>query len=131
VKLVRDRIPELAAATGHPGSFHQAATQAEYALLLRAKLLEEAQVAATAAPAALVEELGDVLQVLYALAALAGCAAADVECARVRKARTHGTYTRRLLRQLSPESSPGWDTHGHRHPQPRAHPAPHSTEATR
>jgi hypothetical protein len=30
VKLVRDRIPELAAATGYPGSFEQA-TGAEFA----------------------------------------------------------------------------------------------------
>jgi predicted house-cleaning noncanonical NTP pyrophosphatase (MazG superfamily) len=66
MKLVRDNIPELATANSHPGTFHQAATEAEYALWLRAKLLEEAQEAATAAPADLVEELGDVLQVLYA-----------------------------------------------------------------
>jgi predicted house-cleaning noncanonical NTP pyrophosphatase (MazG superfamily) len=96
VKLVRDRIPELATANGHPGTFHQA-TEAEFARCLRAKLLEEAQEAATASPATLAEELGDVLQVLYALAAEAGYSAAEVECARARKARTHGTYTRRIL----------------------------------
>jgi predicted house-cleaning noncanonical NTP pyrophosphatase (MazG superfamily) len=131
VKLVRDRIPELAAANGHRGTVHQAATEAEYALLLRAKPLEEAQEAATAAPAALVEELGDVLQVLYALANQAGYSAADIECARVRKARTQGTYTRRLLWQPPPESSPAWDTRSRRQAEPRAHPAPHPTEATR
>jgi predicted house-cleaning noncanonical NTP pyrophosphatase (MazG superfamily) len=131
VKLVRDRIPELAAAHGQPGSFHQAATDAEYALLLRAKLLEEAQEVATASPAGLVEELGDVLQVLYGLAELAGCAAAAIECARVRKARTHGTYTRRLLWQPSPECELGRDTRSRRQAEPRAHPAPHPTEATR
>jgi hypothetical protein len=38
-----------------------------------------------------------VLQVLYALAADAGYPAAEVECARARKARTHGSYTRRLI----------------------------------
>jgi len=96
VKLVRDRIPELAAANGQPGSFQQA-TDAEFARCLRTKLLEEAQEAATASPAELAEELGDVLQVLYALATDAGYAAAEVECARARKARTHGTYTRRIL----------------------------------
>jgi predicted house-cleaning noncanonical NTP pyrophosphatase (MazG superfamily) len=131
VKLVRDRIPELAAATGHPGSFQQAATKAEFALWLRAKLLEEAQEATTAAPAGLVEELGDVLQVLYALAELAGCAAADVECARVRKARTHGAYTRRLLWQPPPERETGRDMRSRRQAEPRAHPAPHPPEATR
>jgi predicted house-cleaning noncanonical NTP pyrophosphatase (MazG superfamily) len=96
VKLVRDRIPELAAANGQPGAFYQA-TEAEFARCLQAKLLEEAQEAATASPNRLIEELGDVLQVLYALATDAGYAAAEVECARVRKARTHGTYTRRIL----------------------------------
>jgi predicted house-cleaning noncanonical NTP pyrophosphatase (MazG superfamily) len=130
VKLVRDNIPELATANGHPGTFHQA-TEAEYALCLRAKLLEEAQEAATAAPAGLVEELGDVLQVLYALAEQVGAAAAEIECARVRKARTHGAYTRRLLWQPPPEPEPGRDTPSRRHPEPRTHPAPHPTEATR
>ena len=96
MKLVRDRIPELATANGHPGTFQQA-TEVEFALSLRAKLLEEAREAATASPADLVEELGDVLQVLYALAELAGLTAAEVECAR--KARTHGTYTRRIIWQ--------------------------------
>jgi predicted house-cleaning noncanonical NTP pyrophosphatase (MazG superfamily) len=98
VKLVRDRIPELAAANGQPGSFEQP-TVAEFARCLRAKLLEEAQEAAIASPADLAEELGDVLQVLYALAATAGLEPAAIECARARKARTHGTYTRRILWQ--------------------------------
>jgi predicted house-cleaning noncanonical NTP pyrophosphatase (MazG superfamily) len=102
VKLVRDRIPELAAANGHPGTCQQA-SEAEFALWLRAKLLEEAQEAATAAPGELAEELGDVLQVLYALAEQAGHAAAEIECARARKARTHGTYTRRLIWQPTTE----------------------------
>jgi predicted house-cleaning noncanonical NTP pyrophosphatase (MazG superfamily) len=130
VKLVRDRMPELAAANGQHGSFHQA-TEAEFALCLRAKLLEEAQEAATASPATLVEELGDVLQVLYALASLAGHAAAEIECARARKARTHGSYTRRLLWQPPPEPEPGRDTRSRRHPEPYSAPAPHPTEATR
>jgi predicted house-cleaning noncanonical NTP pyrophosphatase (MazG superfamily) len=129
VKLVRDRLPELAG-NGQSGSFHQA-TEAEFAVLLRAKLLEQAQEAATASPATLMEELGDALQVLYALAELAGCAAAEIECARVRKARTHGAYTRRLLWQPPPEPELGRDTRSRRHPEPRAHPAPHPTEATR
>jgi predicted house-cleaning noncanonical NTP pyrophosphatase (MazG superfamily) len=109
VKLVRDRIPELAASTGHPSAVHQA-TEAEYALWLRAKLLEEAQEAATASPDRLVEELGDVLQVLYALAELAGSTAAEIECARARKARSHGAYTRRLIWQ--PTTTPPADRDG-------------------
>jgi predicted house-cleaning noncanonical NTP pyrophosphatase (MazG superfamily) len=97
VKLVCDRIPELAAANGQPGTFQQA-TEADFAIWRRAKLLEEAQEAATASPAGLVEKLGNVLQILYALAELAGLEPAAIECARARKAHTHGTYTRRILR---------------------------------
>jgi predicted house-cleaning noncanonical NTP pyrophosphatase (MazG superfamily) len=100
MKLVRDRIPELAG-NGQPGAHHQA-DPAEYAGLLRAKLLEEAAEAASApGPAELLEELGDVLQVLYSLASEAGYSPAEIECARARKARTHGTYTRRILWQPS------------------------------
>jgi predicted house-cleaning noncanonical NTP pyrophosphatase (MazG superfamily) len=105
VNLVRDRIPELAAANSHPGTWNQA-TEAEFALWLRAKLLEEAQETATASPAELIEELGDVLQVLYALATQAGYGAAEVECARARKARTHGAYTRRLIWQPTTQGAP-------------------------
>ena len=99
MKLVRDRIPELATNNGKPGVFHKA-TEAEYGRLLAIKLLEEAAEAASAAgPAELLEELGDVLQVLYALASQVGLEPAEIECARARKARTHGTYTRRILWQ--------------------------------
>jgi predicted house-cleaning noncanonical NTP pyrophosphatase (MazG superfamily) len=97
MKLVRDRIPELAAANGHPGTYHQA-DPAEYGRLLRDKLLEEAAESANATgPAALLEELGDVLQVLYALASQAGYSPAEIECARARKARIRGAFTRRVV----------------------------------
>jgi predicted house-cleaning noncanonical NTP pyrophosphatase (MazG superfamily) len=97
MKLVRDRIPTLAAANGQPATWHQADPD-EYSRRLRAKLLEAAHEAATASdPGGLLEELGDVLQVLYALAHQAGYDAAEVECARARKARTHGAYTRRIV----------------------------------
>jgi predicted house-cleaning noncanonical NTP pyrophosphatase (MazG superfamily) len=97
MKLVRDRIPELATSSGQPATFHQA-DPSEYARLLRDKLLEEAAEAATApGPAELLDELGDVLQILYALAAEAGLAAAEIECARARKARTTGGFTHRVV----------------------------------
>ena len=96
MKLVRDRIPELAAGAGQPAAFHQA-DPAEYGRLLRAKLLEEAAEAASAGPGELLAELGDVLQVLYALAQLAGLEPAAIECARARTARTTGAFTRRVV----------------------------------
>jgi predicted house-cleaning noncanonical NTP pyrophosphatase (MazG superfamily) len=97
VKLVRDRIPELAISNGQPAAFHRA-DPAEFGRLLRAKLLEEAAEAADdLGPVELLEELGDVLQVLYALAAEAGYSPAEIECARARKARTRGAFTRRVV----------------------------------
>lgn len=94
MRLVRDRIPELA---GQPDAFSQA-TEAEYGRLLRDKLLEEAAEAASApGPAELLEELGDVLQVLYTLASQAGLEPAEIECARVRKTRARGAFTRRVV----------------------------------
>jgi predicted house-cleaning noncanonical NTP pyrophosphatase (MazG superfamily) len=97
MKLVRDRIPDLATGAGQPAAFSQA-TEAEYGRLLRDKLLEEAAEAAGApGPAELLEELGDVLQVLYALATQAGLEAAAIECARARTARTRGAFTRRVV----------------------------------
>ena len=97
MKLVRDRIPELATSNGHPGAFHQA-DPAEFDRLLRDKLLEEAAEAACApGPAELLDELGDVLQVLYTLASQAGLEPAEIECARARKARTTGAFTRRVV----------------------------------
>jgi predicted house-cleaning noncanonical NTP pyrophosphatase (MazG superfamily) len=105
MKLVRDRIPELAAAGGQPGSYYFADPD-EFGRRLRDKLLEEAHEATTAtSPAALLEELGDVLQILYVLAADAGLTAAEIECARARKARTHGTYNRRILWQPSTQEA--------------------------
>jgi predicted house-cleaning noncanonical NTP pyrophosphatase (MazG superfamily) len=102
MKLVRDRIPELAGAGGQLVAFREA-TGAEYGRLLRAKLLEEAAEAAGApGPGELLEELGDVLQVLYALASQVGLEPAAIECARARKARTHGVYTRRLIWRPAP-----------------------------
>jgi predicted house-cleaning noncanonical NTP pyrophosphatase (MazG superfamily) len=96
MKLVRDRIPELAGADQAAG-FHQA-DPAHYGRLLRVKLLEEAAEAASApGPVELFDELGDVLQVLYALASQAGYSPAEIECARARKARTRGAFTRRVV----------------------------------
>jgi predicted house-cleaning noncanonical NTP pyrophosphatase (MazG superfamily) len=106
MKLVRNRIPELVASAGQPTAFHQA-SEAEYGRLLRAKLLEEAAEAASATPAGLLEELGDVLQVLYALASQAGLEPAEIECARARKARTTGAFTCRVVWHDPPSREDG------------------------
>jgi predicted house-cleaning noncanonical NTP pyrophosphatase (MazG superfamily) len=116
MKLVRDRTPELAATNGQPATFHRAEPD-EFGRRLRAKLLEEAHEAATATtPAALLEELGDLLQVAYALATEAGLEPAEVEAARARKARTHGTYAAGWSGTPPPtDQGPGRDARSRRH----------------
>jgi predicted house-cleaning noncanonical NTP pyrophosphatase (MazG superfamily) len=94
-KLIRDRIPELAA-EARPGAF-QPAEPAEFGRQLRDKLLEEAHEAAATSPTALVEELGDLLQVMHTPASHASPGPAAIEAARARKAHTRGTYTSRLV----------------------------------
>ena len=106
MKLVRDRIPELATSNGQPGAFYQADPD-EFGRLLRAKLLEEAAEAASASPDGLLEELGNVLQVLYALASQAGYSPAEIECARARKARTTGAFTCRVVWHDPPSREDG------------------------
>lgn len=97
MKLVRDQVPALLAADRQPCAYHLASPR-EYETLLRAKLLEEAhQAAAAVGQAALLDELGDVLQVLYALAAAAGYGPAQVEHARARKAVVRGGYARGVV----------------------------------
>ena len=97
MKLIRDQVPAIMAATGQACVYHLA-DPAEYAARLRAKLLEEAEEAATATtPAELLDELGDVLQVLYDLAALAGSHAAAVEAARARKTAVRGGFARGVV----------------------------------
>jgi predicted house-cleaning noncanonical NTP pyrophosphatase (MazG superfamily) len=95
-KLIRDRTPELTA-EARPGPL-QLAEPAESGRRVRDKLLEEAhEAAATSSPTALVEELGDLLQVMHTPASHASPSPAAIEAARARKAHTRGTYTRRLV----------------------------------
>jgi predicted house-cleaning noncanonical NTP pyrophosphatase (MazG superfamily) len=63
VKLVRDKMPGLAAARGRPMRTRVAADAAEFRRLLAAKLVEEAK-EFEATP--LLEELADVLEVVAA-----------------------------------------------------------------
>jgi len=59
-KLVRDHIPELIRREGRQCET-QVASEEEFVSLLRSKLIEEAQEAATASDAEMVKELADLL----------------------------------------------------------------------
>ncbi|MFJ8208152.1 hypothetical protein [Streptomyces sp. NPDC096033] len=96
-KLIRDRIPEIAAARGDQLAIHTV-TPAEAAELLVEKLAEEAaEVASADGPGELLEELADVLEVVHALGDMCGWTPADIEAARVRKRAERGGFDWRLV----------------------------------
>ncbi|GAA1580529.1 hypothetical protein GCM10009804_41390 [Kribbella hippodromi] len=95
-KLVRDRIPALIRATGADPITHQA-TPPEYTRELRAKLQEEVDEFLTADPAGAVEELADILEVVYALAADLGTTSESLDATRIAKATERGAFTTRTI----------------------------------
>ncbi|MFD4912805.1 hypothetical protein ACFWNR_06235 [Streptomyces virginiae] len=96
-KLIRDRIPEIAAARGQQLAVH-VASLSETAELLVEKLAEEAaEVAAADSREDLLDELADVVEVVRALAAAACWTPEDLEAARLRKHAERGGFDRRLV----------------------------------
>jgi predicted house-cleaning noncanonical NTP pyrophosphatase (MazG superfamily) len=95
-KLVRDRIPDIIRADGSEPIVYQA-DPAEYRQRLRDKLLEEVDEFLTADPASAVEELADVLEVVYALAADLGTDRPTLEQLRQAKATERGAFADRLV----------------------------------
>lgn len=90
-KLVRDRIPELIAASGRDATT-TTLPEAERASALLAKLREETAELAAAPAEQRVEELADVLEVVQALAAALGIAWADVLETAVAKRQDRGGF---------------------------------------
>lgn len=86
-KLVRDRIPDLFGGSARP------LNPPDFRVALREKLREETEEYLEAGD---VQELADVLEVVYALAALDGLTPADLEVLRARKAEARGAFLRRL-----------------------------------
>lgn len=81
MKLVRDMIPEL-----YQGHEYHAACHREQAILLRLKLIEEAgEVVGARNHQELIEELGDVLEVVTAIAHHAGINAQTIDDHRATK----------------------------------------------
>lgn len=103
-KLIRDRIPEIAAARGQQLQVHTAGTNEMVSLLLD-KLDEEAlEVSEAASDEELLDELADVLEVVHALTRLNGWTLDDLEAARIRKHRERGGFDRQLVLTVAPET---------------------------
>lgn len=98
-KLIRDRIPEIAAQRGQRLIVREA-SMGEMPDLLLAKLGEECREVLAAGPCELLDELADLIEVAYALAQAHGHNARALEMARSLKQRQRGSFLRRLVLHL-------------------------------
>ena len=92
-KLVRDNIPAIIEATG-ASCETEILSEADYLRLLDTKLDEEL---AEYRRDRTVEELADLLEVIYACAAAKGCSREELEAIRVLKAARRGGFEKRIL----------------------------------
>lgn len=95
-KLIRDRIPEIAARNGRPVNV-RTASAAELPELLRTKLGEEYLEVLSAGPEGLLEELADLIEVAYALAQAHGHSGTALDVARSLKRYQRGSFIRGIV----------------------------------
>ena len=92
-KLVRDRIPEIISASGKL-PVTRTLDDAEYLAALEQKLAEEY---AEYRQDGSLEELADMLEVMYALASARGWSPSTLELVRAKKAEQRGTFRARIM----------------------------------
>ncbi|NTU46270.1 nucleoside triphosphate pyrophosphohydrolase [Candidatus Roizmanbacteria bacterium] len=92
-KLVRDIIPEIMRQEGKNPQFHTA-DEKEYREKLMEKLQEECDEFKASQK---LEELADILEVVYALAAVQGCNVGQLEMMRKQKAAKRGGFKKKLI----------------------------------
>ena len=96
-KLVRDGVPDMIRANGEIPVV-KVAKDGEFVLALREKLLEEVgEVMEVWGPKECVDELVDVLEVVYALAKALGVSREVLEEVRLAKALSHGGFEDRVI----------------------------------
>ena len=92
-KLIRDKIPEIIEQSGKK-CIVEAMDNDTYIEYLDQKLNEEL---AEYHQDKSIEELADLLEVIYAVAVARGCSVEDLERIRVEKAEKRGAFEKRLL----------------------------------
>ena len=92
-KLVRDRIPEIITAQGKVCQC-KILTDEEYLSALNAKLDEEV---AEYHQSGSIEELADILEVVYAIAAAKGCTAGQLDSVQCEKANNRGSFNKKIM----------------------------------
>lgn len=92
-KLVRDKIPEIIEASGKTAHCEILSNE-QYIEMLDTKLIEELE--EYQADKSL-EELADLMEVVYAVAKARGHSADELECVRKEKAEKRGGFEKRIL----------------------------------
>lgn len=92
-KLVRDKIPEIISASGKKASC-RILNKNEYITELDRKLNEECTEYQTDKN---IEELADMLEVIYAIAEARGYSAAELERVRLEKSEKRGGFSQRIF----------------------------------
>ena len=92
-KLVRDKIPEIIEAAGKKPVTHSL-DEASFLSELDRKLNEEC---AEYQESRSMEELADMLEVMYAIAEARGSSAAELESIRQKKAAERGAFSKRIF----------------------------------
>jgi len=95
-KLVRDRIPDIIAASNMIATTKHLDAD-EYKTALKQKLIEEAQEASESTNETLISELADVLEVLRALCTAHHISVDDLERKRIFSAATRGSFDERIF----------------------------------
>ena len=94
-KLVRDNIPAITKAM--KGADYYIAGKKEFEKMLRKKIIEEASEVAESSGAGLVEELGDMLEVLQELARTKGITWTEILKSKKKKAAVKGGFSKRII----------------------------------
>ena len=92
-KLVRDRIPEIIQASGDTCDIEILSSE-KYLEKLEEKLYEEVKEYHESGS---IEEIADILEVLYAIASARGCSSLELEEVRRKKASEKGAFNHRIL----------------------------------
>ena len=102
-KLVRDKIPDIIAGQGKPCGI-RLMTDAEYLDALNAKLDEEL---AEYHQSGSVEELADILEVVYSIAVAKNCTPGKLDRIADDKAKERGRFNRKIMLEYVEEEEDG------------------------
>ena len=97
-KLVRDNIPDIILNNGGDPIVRVVSSNDEYFSCLKKKLLEECnEVLSSKSKSELVEELADVLEVVYSMSKYLSISKSQLETVRIDKSQKRGSFDKRIF----------------------------------